>query len=112
MKERIIFILYLLGKWESHADVEMVRWIQARNQTTDDYDTPPMDMYSSEYEEETYNDKQERKEATKDAKVKKSTGSLSEENYIPPVSNKFALLSTEWKKIYNKQDYVDKLSNS
>lgn len=93
-RAKIIFILFLLEKWESHADVETVRWIQARNQVTDDCDTPTTYISSSEYEEETYDDEQGRKKAERGV-VNNSTGSSSEENDIPPVANKFEVLSTE-----------------
>lgn len=72
----------------------MVRWIQARNQVMDDCDTPTTYISSSEDEEEIYNDKQENKRTTRGA-ASKSTGSSSDETDIPPVSNKFAALSTE-----------------
>lgn len=76
-------------KWENHSDVEIVRWIQARNRG-DESDTPT--EYISSEDEETYNEKQEQKfrNATNN-----STESSSEENDMPLVANKFSALSTE-----------------
>ncbi|XP_011864993.1 PREDICTED: guanine nucleotide-binding protein-like 1 [Vollenhovia emeryi] len=80
-------------KWENHADVETVRWIQARNKG-DNFSTPTDNM-SSESEE------------SDDERLTESSGSIAnntangltewpdEENDVPLVANKFSLLSTE-----------------
>lgn len=77
-------------KWENHSDVEIVKWIQARNRG-DDHDTPTENISSED--EETYNEKQEQK--FRDATNNDSTQSSSEENDMPLVVNKFSALSTE-----------------
>lgn len=89
-----MFIIFSLGKWQNHADVETVRWIQARNRAVDDSDTPTTYMSSSE-DEEIDNDKQGSEEATGGVANDNFTELSSEEKDIPPVANKFALLSTE-----------------
>ncbi|XP_072746102.1 guanine nucleotide-binding protein-like 1 [Anoplolepis gracilipes] len=77
-------------KWENHSDVEIVRWIQARNQG-DGPDTPE---YISSEDEETYNEKQEQR-SSRDATNNDSTESSSDENDMPLVTNKFSALSAE-----------------
>lgn len=78
-------------KWENHTDVEIVKWIQARNQG-DDRDTQ-IEYISSE-DEETYNEKQEQK-SSRNTTNNGSMESSSEENDMPLVANKFSALSTE-----------------
>ncbi|KAL6426727.1 hypothetical protein ACFW04_009230 [Cataglyphis niger] len=78
-------------KWENHTDVEIVKWIQARNQGNDP-DTQ-IEFISSEDEEED-NEKQEQK-YPQDATNNDSTESSSEDNDIPLVANKFSALSAE-----------------
>lgn len=77
-------------KWESHSDVEIVKWIQARNRG-DELGTPT--EYVSSEDEEIYNEKQEQK--FRGATNNDSTESSSEENDMPLVANKFSALSTE-----------------
>ncbi|XP_050457625.1 guanine nucleotide-binding protein-like 1 [Cataglyphis hispanica] len=78
-------------KWENHADVEIVKWIQARNQENDP-DTQT--EYISSEDEEEDNEKQEQKYPP-DATNNDSTESSSEDNDIPLVANKFSALSAE-----------------
>ncbi|KYM92420.1 Guanine nucleotide-binding protein-like 1 [Atta colombica] len=77
-------------KWENHADVETVRWIQARNKG-DNFSTPTEDM-SSEDEE---SDDERLTESSISVANDKSTESSNEENDVPLVANKFSLLSAE-----------------
>lgn len=75
-------------KWENHADVETVRWIQARNKG--DVSTPTENM-SSEGEESD----DERLTESSESAVNNPTESSNEENDVPLVANKFSLLSAE-----------------
>lgn len=81
----LLYYISFSEKWESHPDVEVVRWIQARNQAAssnqDDYNT--LDLFSED-EEERYNGIQSKENTAND----KSTESSSEENSRPTVANK------------------------
>lgn len=75
--------MFFSEKWENHADVEMVRWIQARNQK-DDLNT--LEYVSSE-DDDTDNEKEPSVNAT--------IGNSSGEDNDMIVANKFSALSTE-----------------
>lgn len=81
-------------KWESHPDVETVKWIQARTHADDAAGTEKL-YTSSEDEEE---DKVERRKETSDEDAtdeEKSSDVSSEELDIPSMGNKFEALSTD-----------------
>ncbi|EZA50932.1 Guanine nucleotide-binding protein-like protein [Ooceraea biroi] len=78
-------------KWEEHADIDTVRWIQAKDRQENDSDTSV--KYTSSDGEETEGQKQKR--LSDDTASSNSIESLSEESDIPLANNKFAALSKE-----------------
>lgn len=84
--------MFFVEKWENHADVETVRWIQARNKGNN-FSTPTENMSS---EDEGSDDERltESSGATNEA-ANNSTESSNEENDVPLTTNKFSLLSAE-----------------
>lgn len=75
-------------KWEDHPDVEVVRWIQARNREEDCNDHASKVYVSSEDEEDT----EEQSDTHKHAKEEDTSADESE---IPRVVNKFQALATD-----------------
>lgn len=71
-------------KWENHADVEMVRWIQARNQKDD--------LNTLEYVSSEDNDTDNEKEPSVDEAISNSSESSDNDIFV---ANKFSALSTE-----------------
>ncbi|XP_011692067.1 PREDICTED: guanine nucleotide-binding protein-like 1 isoform X2 [Wasmannia auropunctata] len=78
-------------KWENHADVETVRWIQARNKG-DNFSTPT--EISSE-DEETDDERLTEESSRCATNDNSNSESSNEENDVPLVANKFSLLSAE-----------------
>lgn len=76
--------IFFTEKWASHADVEIVRWIQARNQ--EEESNTPSEYMSSE-EDATYSGKQDSSENSTPAELS------SEECEVPLTVNKFSVLS-------------------
>ncbi|KAL6258580.1 hypothetical protein P5V15_010534 [Pogonomyrmex californicus] len=79
-------------KWENHADVETVRWIQARNKGNNS-NTSSENMSSED--EETDDERLMMKESSESAANDNSTESSNEDNDVPLAANKFSALSTE-----------------
>nr|XP_034192846.1 guanine nucleotide-binding protein-like 1 [Osmia lignaria] len=78
-------------KWEQHPEVEIVRWIQARNKGEDPADTGKVYLSSEDEvdeEENLENEKQQKEEESDN-----SDDTSSEESEIPRVVNKFEALS-------------------
>lgn len=81
----------LAEKWEHHPEVEVVRWIQARNKGEDPSDTGKVYLSSEDEvdeEENVENEKQQKEEESDN-----SDDTSSEESEIPHVVNKFEALS-------------------
>ncbi|XP_003703243.1 nucleostemin 4 [Megachile rotundata] len=79
--------------WENHPEVEIVRWIQARNKGEDFNDAGKVYLSS-----EDEMDEEERSESQKQQKKEdfdNSDDTSSEESEIPQVVNKFGALSTD-----------------
>ena len=95
----IIFFYFVTEKWENHSEIELVRWIQARNKDEDVNNVEK--IYTSSEDE---NDEEESVETQKhQKKISKMTSDssddsseiTSEESEISYVANKFEALSTD-----------------
>ncbi|XP_076663867.1 nucleostemin 4 [Andrena cerasifolii] len=75
-------------KWEDHPDVEVVRWIQARNKGEDCNDHASKVYVSSEDEEDTEGQSETHKPADEQ-------DTSTDESEIPHVVNKFEALATD-----------------
>lgn len=85
-------------KWENHSEVELVRWIQARNKGEDINDVKKVYISSEdEDEEEHLEDQKHQKKISKDIcdNSEDSDETTSEELELPNVVNKFEALSTD-----------------
>ncbi|XP_017891096.1 guanine nucleotide-binding protein-like 1 [Ceratina calcarata] len=90
-------------KWEDHAEVELVSWIQARNRGEDVSDVGKAFVSSEEEEEEEEEEEDEGEERSQSRKSEKKEGSdesassdaESDDSEIPRVANKFEALSAD-----------------
>lgn len=95
----IICFYFVTEKWENHSEIELVRWIQARNK--DENVNSVGKIYTSSEDE---NDEEESLEIQRyQKKISKMTSDssddsseiTSEESEISYVANKFEALSTD-----------------
>lgn len=84
-------------KWENHPDVELVRWIQARNKGDDASDVAKVFISSEEEEDEEERSPNRRDDKKKGSDASESTSDEmeSDDTEIPQVVNKFEALSAD-----------------
>lgn len=95
---KIIGFYSVTETWENHSEIELVRWIQARNKDEDVNNAGR--IYTSSEDE---NDEEESLETQNQKKISKMTSDsfddsseiTSEESEISHVVNKFEALSTD-----------------
>ncbi|CAK9804377.1 Guanine nucleotide-binding protein-like 1 [Anthophora plagiata] len=82
-------------KWENHSDVELVRWIQARNKGDRVNDVEKASSSSEDEDEDEEEEDSESQKREKKGESDDSDDTVSEESEIPHIVNKFEALSAD-----------------
>lgn len=81
--------------WESHPNVEIVKWIQARNRTDDEKSSGRVDSSSETEEDDEVETNEEHETSEKDSADGSDEESSEDESQTSAMSNKFGVLSAE-----------------